>query len=161
MGACGLLDRKRRSRIRARLGTVGYSALWMGEAKGREVLVNSAWLFANTRKLVIPSGIANIFARDAMAMAAARVQLNEQSGGRYLLGIGISHAPLVSAVRGHTYEKPVPPMRSYAEAMTRAQYISPRPSDSMPTVIASLGPRMLALARDVADGAHPYYTTVA
>jgi len=139
----------------------GYSALWMGEALGRDVLVNAAWLLANTRTLVIASGIANIFARDAMAMAAARGQLNEQSGGRFLLGMGISHAPLVRAMRGHTYEKPVTTMRTYVEAMARAQYISPRPSDAMPTVIAALGPKMVALARDVADGAHPYNTTVA
>jgi len=125
----------------------GYSALWMGEALGRDVLVNAAWLLANTRKLVIASGIANIFARDAMAMAAARGQLNEQSGGRFLLGMGISHAPLVSAMRGHTYEKPVTTMRTYVEAMARAQYISPRPSDAMPTVIAALGPKMVARAR--------------
>jgi len=111
----------------------GYSALWTPEAMGRDVLVNSGWLLANTRKLVIASGIANIFARDAMAMAAARVQLNKQSGGRLLLGMGISHAPIVSAIRGHIYEKPVTTMRTYVEA----------------------------LARDFADGAHPYNTTVA
>src|SRR5207248_6933240 len=118
------------------------------EAMGRDVLVNSAWLLANTRRLVIASGIANIFARDAMAMAAARVQLNEQSGGRFLLGMGISHAPIVSAIRGHIYEKPVTTMRTYVEAMAHAQYSSPRASDSTLTVIAALGPKMLALARD-------------
>src|SRR5437867_8638517 len=139
----------------------GYSALWTPEAMGRDVLVNSGWLLANTRKLVIASGIANIFARDAMAMAAARVQLNEQSDGRLLLGMGISHAPIVSAIRGHIYEKPVTTMRTYVEAMAHAQYSSPRPSDSTLTVVAALGPKMLALARDVADGAHPYNTTVA
>jgi len=139
----------------------GYSALWTPEAMGRDVLVNSGWLLANTRKLVIASGIANIFARDAMAMAAARVQLNEQSGGRLLLGMGISHAPIVSAIRGHIYEKPVTTMRTYVEAMAHAEYSSPRPSDSTLTVIAALGPKMLALARDFADGAHPYNTTVA
>src|SRR5438552_18937273 len=96
-----------------------------------------------------------------MAMAAARVQLNEQSGGRFLLGMGISHAPIVSAIRGHIYEKPVTTMRTYVEAMADAQYRSPRPSDSTLTVIAALGPKMLALARDVADGAHPYNPTVA
>ena len=139
----------------------GYSALWTPEAMGRDVLVNSAWLLANTRRLVIASGIANIFARDAMAMAAARVQLNEQSGGRFLLGMGISHAPIVSTIRGHIYEKPLTTMRTYVEAMAHAQYSSPRPSDSTRTVIAALGPKMLALAHDVADGAHPYNTTVA
>ncbi len=139
----------------------GYSALWTPEAMGRDVLVNSGWLLANTRKLVIASGIANIFARDAMAMAAARAQLNEQSGGRFVLGMGISHAAIVSAIRGHIYEKPVTTMRTYVEAMAHAEYSSPRPSDSTLTVIAALGPKMLALARDFADGAHPYNTTVA
>src|SRR5437870_22073 len=139
----------------------GYSALWTPEAMGRDVLVNSGWLLANTRKLVIASGIANIFARDPRPMAAARVQRNEQSAGRLLLGMGISHAPIVSAIRGHIYEKPVTTMRTYVEAMAHAEYSSPRPSDSTLTVIAALGPKMLALARDFADGAHPYNTTVA
>src|SRR6266850_8041073 len=77
----------------------GYSALWTPEAMGRDVLVNSAWLLANTRKLVIASGIANIFARDSMAMAAARAQLNEQSLGRFLPGTGHSRAHLVRTTR--------------------------------------------------------------
>ena len=138
----------------------GYSALWTGEATGRDVLVNSAWLLANTRTLVVTSGIANIYARDAMAMAAARAQLNEHSNGRFLLGIGISHAPLVNSVRGHAYDKPVTTMRTYIEAMARARYSSPLPSEPPLTVLAALGPKMLALARDLADGAHPYNTTV-
>ena len=139
----------------------GYSALWTGEAMGRDVLVNSAWLLANTRTLVVASGIANIYARDAMAMAAARAQLNEQSGGRFLLGIGISHAPLVNSLRGHAYDKPVTTMRTYIEAMARAHYSSPRHPEPPLTVLAALGPKMLALARDLTDGAHPYNTTVA
>ncbi len=138
----------------------GYTALWMGEATGRDVLVNAAWLLANTRSLVVASGIANIYARDAMAMVAAREQLNEQSGGRFLLGIGISHAPLVAALRGHDYGKPVPTMRAYLEAMARARYASPAPAARPVTVLAALGPQMLALARDEADGAHPYNITV-
>src|SRR6266478_555138 len=162
MGASGLFDCKRRSRIRARRGTVG-ATRHSGRQKQWAVtaLVNSTWLLGNTRKLVIASGIANIFARDGMAMAARRVQLNEQSGGRFLLGMGISHAPIVSAIRGHIYENPVTTMRTYVEAMAHAEYSSPRPSDSTLTVIAALGPKMLALARDFADGAHPCNTTVA
>ena len=139
----------------------GYGALWTGEATGRDVLVNSSWLLASTRRLVVASGIANIFARDAMAMAAARSQLNEQSGGRFLLGIGISHAPLVSGMRGHVYDKPLATMRSYLEAMARAQYTSPRHCGSSLTVIAALGPKMLELSGNMSDGVHPYNTTVA
>lgn len=138
----------------------GYSALWTGEALGRDVLVNSSWLLANTRTLIVASGIANIYARDAMAMSAARAQLGEQSGGRFLLGIGISHAPLVQSLRGHTYDKPVTTMRTYLEAMGRAKYSAPAPPGSPRTILAALGPNMLALARDLADGAHPYNSTV-
>ncbi len=138
----------------------GYSALWTGEAFGRDILVHSSWLLANTSTLIVASGIANIYARDAMAMAAARAQLNEQSGGRFLLGIGISHAPLVSAVRGHVYDKPVTTMRAYLEAMARARYSAPAPAERPLTILAALGPKMVALSRDLADGAHPYNTTV-
>lgn len=138
----------------------GYSTLWTGEAMGRDVLINSAWLLANTHSLTIASGIANIFARDAMAMAAARAQLAELSGGRFLLGMGVSHAPLVSTMRGHLYEKPVATMRAYIEAMQRAHYSSPPPSEAPLTVLAALGPKMIELARESADGVHPYNTTV-
>src|SRR6058998_1991514 len=62
--------------------------------------------------------------------------------------------------RSH-HERPVTTMRTYVEAMAHAVYSSPRPSDSTLTVIAALGPKMLALARYFADGAHPYNTTVA
>ena len=138
----------------------GYSALWTGEALGRDVLINSGWLLANTRRLVVASGIANVYARDPMAMAAARTQLQEQSGGRFLLGIGISHAPLVQAVRGHAYARPVATMQAYLQAMAQAKYDAPSPARAPPIVIAALGPKMLALARDVAAGAHSYNITV-
>ena len=82
----------------------GYGALWLPEAVGRNVLVHSSWLLSNTTSLVIATGIANIYARDAAAMAAAQLTLAEQSGGRFLLGVGVSHAPLVEGVRGHVYE---------------------------------------------------------
>ena len=139
----------------------GYATLWMGEAFGRDVLVSSALLLAHTRTLVVAAGIANLYARDAMAMAAARNQLNEQSGNRFLLGIGVSHAPLVDRVRGHHFDKPLATMSTYLAAMSRAPYGSPAPSERPQTVIAALGPKMLALAREAADGAHPYNVTVA
>lgn len=138
----------------------GYSALWMGEAFGRDVLVNSAWLLANTRKLIVAPGIASVYARDAQAMVAARTQLSEQSNGRFLLGIGISHAPLVEGLHGRAYGKPVTTMREYLEAMNRAQYNAPPPPERPLTVLAALGPKMLEVSRDLADGAHPYNTTV-
>src|ERR1700733_6221112 len=89
----------------------GYSALWLPEAVGRNVLVHSSWLLANTKSLIVATGIANIYARDPMAMAAAQMALAEQSGGRFLLGIGVSHAPLVEGVRGQVFENPVTKLR--------------------------------------------------
>ena len=133
--------------------------MWTPESRGRNVLVNAAWLLAGTSRLVIATGIANIYARDAMAMANAQRGLNEQSGNRFLLGLGVSHKPMVSALRGHTYGRPVPTMRAYLEAMRAAPYQAPLPSEPPRTVLAALGPKMLALAAEMTDGAHPYCVT--
>src|SRR3954451_6589052 len=77
----------------------GYGALWTPEAIGREVFSASAWLLANTSQLIVASGIANIYARDPLSSAAAQKGLNEQSGDRFLLGLGVSHIPFVQDVR--------------------------------------------------------------
>lgn len=134
----------------------GYAALWTPESRGRNALVHSSWLLANTTKLTVATGIANIYARDAMATANGQRGLAEQSGGRFLLGLGVSHVPLVSTLRGHTYGKPVATMRAYLEAMKAAPYAAPPPAEPPKTVIAALGPKMLELAASHADGAHPY-----
>src|SRR6266852_4546379 len=139
-----------------RVERLGYAALWMPESRGRNVLVHAAWLLAGTGKLIVASGIANVYARDAMAMAAAQRGLNEQSNGHFLLGVGVSHAPTVNTLRGHAYGKPVATMRAYLEAMRSATYAAPPPPEPPSTIIAALGPRMLALAAELADGAHPY-----
>ena len=142
--------------IAQRVEACGYAALWMPESRGRNVLVHSAWLLAGTTKLIVAPGIANIYARDAMAMAAGQRGLNEQSGGRFLLGIGVSHVPMVNTLRGHVYGKPVATMRAYLEAMRAATYIAPAPPEPPLIILAALGPRMLALSASHADGAHPY-----
>jgi probable F420-dependent oxidoreductase len=134
----------------------GYAALWLPESRGRNVLAHSAWLLANTKDLIIAPGIANIYARDPMAMANGQRGLNEQSVGRFLLGIGVSHAPMVTGLRGHTYGKPVATMRAYLEAMSAAPYLAPDPPERPLTIVAALGPRMMALSGELADGAHPY-----
>jgi probable F420-dependent oxidoreductase len=134
----------------------GYSALWLPESRGRDVLVHSSWLLANTRNLIVAPGIANIYARDAMAMANGQRALAEQSGGRFLLGIGVSHPPMVAGLRGHHYGKPVATMRAYLNGMALAPYVAPEPPEKPLTILAALGPRMLALSAELADGAHPY-----
>ena len=142
-----------------RLEAWGYGALWVSEAVGREVFSSCAWLLANTSDLIIASGIANIYARDSFSAAAAQKGLNEQSGGRFLLGLGVSHIPLVEGVRKLQYGKPVATMRAYLRAMAEAPYQSVPPATAPKTVLAALGPKMLELAGESTDGAHPYNVT--
>jgi probable F420-dependent oxidoreductase len=137
----------------------GYATLWIPESRGRNALAHSSWLLANTRRLIVATGIANIYARDAMAMANGQRGLNEQSDGRFLLGVGVSHRPIVQGVRGHSYGRPVATMRAYLEAMRAAPYQAPMPRERPLTIVAALGPRMMALSAELADGAHPYNTT--
>ena len=137
----------------------GYGALWIPEGRGRNALVLSSWLLCHTSRLIVATGIANIYARDPMAMAAGQRTLAEQSGGRFLLGVGVSHRPTVEGVRGHTYGKPVATMRAYLKAMRESPYGAPQPAEQPLTIVAALGPRMMALSGELADGAHPYNTT--
>jgi probable F420-dependent oxidoreductase len=137
--------------------TCGYGALWIPEAIGRDPFVHLAYLASHTSSLVLATGIANIWARDAVTMAAAQKTLAEVSGNRFVLGLGVSHAPLVEGVRGHHYHRPLSYMRDYLEKMAAAPYDAPTPTTKPPVVLAALRQKMLALARDKADGAHPYF----
>ncbi len=135
----------------------GYGALWIPEAIGREPFVHLACLAGKTSRLVLATGIANIWARDFVTMAAAQKTLVELSGNRFLLGLGVSHAPLVEGVRGHQHNRPLSYMQSYLEKMASAPYDAPAPAEKPPIVLAALRQKMLALARDKTDGAHPYF----
>lgn len=139
-----------------RIEALGYGTLWVPEALGREVFSHAAFLLASTKSLVVATGIANIYARDAMTMAAGRRTLAEQSGGRFLLGIGVSHRPLVDGIRGHDGSKPWSTMRDYLAAMENAPYAAVPPDEDAPMVIGALHPRMLALAAEKTRGVHPY-----
>ena len=137
---------------------LGYGAVWTGEAVGREVLTAAQLLLAASESLVVATGIANIWARDALAMAAGQLALAEAFPGRFVLGIGVSHKPLLD-VRGLDYGKPLSFMRDYLDGMDRGYdvYRAVRPEPTAPRVLAALGPKMLELARDRADGAHTYF----
>src|ERR1700675_33801 len=100
----------------------GYGALWIPEAVGREPFAHAAYLAARTERLVFATGIANIYARDALTMAAAAKTLGEVSGGRLPRVIGVSHKPLVVSLRGHSYDKPYSYMREYLPKMKSALY---------------------------------------
>ena len=137
---------------------LGYGALWTGEAVGREVLTAAQLLLAATDTLVVATGIANIWARDALAMAAGQQALGEAFPGRFVLGIGVSHKPLLD-VRGLDYGKPLSFMRDYLGGMDHGYdvYRAVRPEPRPPRVLAALGPKMLQLAAEQADGAHTYF----
>ena len=142
-----------------RIEALGYSALWLPETVGRNPFAHAAWLLANTTSLVIATGIANIYHREPGVTLAAQLTLSEQSDDRFLLGLGVSHKPLVEGLRGLTYGKPVSTMRDYLAKMKASPYSAPRTSEPPKTVIAALGPKMLELAAVEADGAHPYFTS--
>ena len=138
---------------------MGYGALWMPEAVGRDPFVMLTHLAGATSTLFLATGIANIYARDAMAMNAARQSLNDLSEGRLILGLGVSHAELVTGLRQHEYRGPLSTMRAYLEQMEQAMYVGPPVSHSGPLVLAALREKMLGLASQQADGAHPYFVT--
>jgi probable F420-dependent oxidoreductase len=135
----------------------GYGALWIPEAVGREPFAHAAYLLAHTETLVIATGIANVWARDAVTMAAATKTVAECSGGRFVLGIGVSHMPLVEKLRGHKYQKPYSYMREYLTKMKAAIYAAPSPEEEPPVVLAALHPKMLALAAAETRGTHTYF----
>ncbi len=102
-----------------------FGTLWYGEGFAQEVFARGAMYLAATERLVIASGIANIWARDAAAMANGGRTLAEAWPGRFILGIGVSHAPLVRT-RGHDYERPYSTMRAYLDAMEAAPWRGPQ-----------------------------------
>ena len=144
----------------AEIERLGYGAIWIGEAVRREAFANAALLLSATEQMVVATGIANIWARDPLTMAAGQKTLAEAFPERFLLGIGVSHPPLL-AVRGHVYRRPLETMAAYLDAMDAAPYEAPPPGRAATArVLAALGPRMLALARERSAGAHSYLVPV-
>ena len=137
---------------------LGYGALWIPESLGsKEIFSHSAVLLAAGGNITIASGIASIWARDAVAMNNGARTLLEAYPGRFLLGLGASHAPVVER-RGARYVRPLSYMREYLEAMDKAPYVGPdRDGPRPPRVLAALGPKMLHLSATSAEGGHPYF----
>ena len=138
---------------------MGYGTLWIPETVGKNPFVLASWMLANTERLNLATGIVNIYHREPGVTRAGQISLAEQSGGRFLLGMGVSHKPLVEGVRGLNYGAPVATMREYLEKMAAAPYTAIQPEEAPKTVIAALGPKMLELAGTQCDGAHPYFTS--
>jgi probable F420-dependent oxidoreductase len=144
----------------ADLEAMGYGAVWIPESVGsKEAMSHAGLLLDGGERIVIATGIANIYARDPMAAANGCRTLAEAYPGRFVLGLGVSHAPSVAA-RGSTYASPVKTMRAYLDAMEAARYVGPEAPEPAPLLLAALGPRMLELAAERTDGAHPYFVPV-
>jgi probable F420-dependent oxidoreductase len=146
--------------VAAELDELGYGALWVPEAVGREAMTHAGFLLEATRRMVVATGIASIFHRTPAATANAQRLLADASGGRFLLGLGVSHAPMVEGMLGQTWDKPVSRMRSYLDAIDDAFSVSPPPADDPPRVLAALGPAMLQLASERSWGALTYFVPV-
>ncbi len=142
----------------AEIAALGFGAVWVGEATGKEAVAHAAILLAARADLVVATGIASISARDPVAMANAARTLEDAYPGRFVLGLGVSH-PFLNDQRDRASDRPFEQMSAYLDAMDRAPFVGP-PVAAPPRVLAALGPRMLRLARDRAAGAHPYFVPV-
>lgn len=134
-----------------RLESLGYHELWLPEIFGREPFATAGFLLAHTTRLRISAGIANVYVRDADCAAQGANTLAELSGGRFSLGLGVSH-PVLIEPRGHQWQAPVPKMRGYLERLRLAPLESPRATTPAPTIIAGHGAGLIKVARDLADG---------
>ncbi|MHA6799851.1 LLM class F420-dependent oxidoreductase [Bounagaea algeriensis] len=138
---------------------LGYASLFYGEAGGKEAFTQAAAVLGGTERLVVGTGIANIHARSAPASESGARTLGALHPGRFVLGLGVSHAPLVERSYAGSYSKPLSTMREYLQTMdavpAEIEPAGPRPA----RLLAALGPKMLALSATAADGAHPYLVT--
>jgi probable F420-dependent oxidoreductase len=161
LGSIALLGAdEERSAVRE-LEAAGYETIWFGESPyNKEALSHAALLLDATERVTVATGIANIWLRSPAAAANGAATLAEAHPGRFVLGLGVSHAPAVTFI-GQNYSKPLTRMREYLDAMDAGRYTAAPPPEPAPRLLAALGPKMLELARDRSQGAHPYLTTPA
>ena len=131
----------------AEVDSLGFDTLWFGEYLGRDAFTQAALLLAATSKLKVATGIARFVARGPASAEAASRSLGEAFPGRFVLGLG-GHLP---------GSRPVEALRDYLDEMDKAELMIPQPSPRPRRVLAALGPKMLDLARERTDGAHPYF----
>jgi len=154
-----VLDRGQLAELAETVEHFGYQTLWYPESLSYEALAVAGYLLSHTQDLMVASGIANIYARDAVTAAQGYDSLSRLYGGRFVLGLGVSHVPLVEGARGHSYGKPVTTMRQYLRDMVSAKIDPTIKFDDRAVVLAALGPKMLELASVSAKGALPYCVT--
>ncbi|ETD31414.1 F420-dependent oxidoreductase [Williamsia sp. D3] len=138
----------------AELDDLGYTALWIPDVGGPlfDAVEN---LLGATSKAVVATGILNLWMHEPVDVAAKYQSLVSAHGERLLLGIGVSHAPLIDAGDPGRYKKPLAATKAYLEALDATE--QPVPVDAR--VLAALGPKMLHLSATRANGSHPYLVT--
>lgn len=136
-----------------RLERAGYRAAWTNEVIGKDALVQLAVLLSATERMVFGTCIANIWARPAQTMHAGAAQLAQAYPGRFVLGLGVGYPEQATSV-GQEFGSPLATMRDYVNRMDSPTW-PPAPDAPYPRIIAANGPKMLALAADIADGALP------
>lgn len=136
----------------ADIEALGYGAIWIGEATGRESLTHAALLCDATEHIVIASGIARVGERSPRVMKAAAYTLAEASGGRFLLGLGGSNQLT-------TDNGPAAAMASYLDDYDNAPYTTPPSADAPPVVLGAQGPAMLRVAAARTQGSHTFCVT--
>lgn len=138
----------------AELESLGYSALWVPDVGG-DVFAAVGNLLGATSTAVVATGILNLWMHEAAETATEHARLTAEHGDRFLVGIGVSHAPLIDRTEPGTYRRPLAQMREYLDGLDEAEH----PLAAGDRVLAALGPRMLELARDRTAGVHPYLVT--
>ena len=138
--------------------SAGFSSLWTGGGNpGQAALDRIRTQLAATTGLIAATGIASVWAWDPGRLRSAAEDLDGAFPGRFILGLGVSHAPAVEAL-GHTYQRPLAKMEKFLDELGHpAGHGADRPLP--PIVLAALGPKMLDLSRVQALGTHPYFTT--
>ena len=141
--------------IARRAEDIGLESLWVPEIFGREPFVTATALVSASRHIIVGTGIANVYARDPLALKAAAYTLQELSGGRFELGVSVSN-PAANAARGHQWVAPVDKLAEVFDGMDSAQLMLRAPVDHVPTLVAGHGPGILGFAARRADGGFIY-----
>jgi probable F420-dependent oxidoreductase len=136
--------------------SLGYGSLFIPEVVGKECLTQSMAFLAATERLVLGTGIANIHARIPSAAETGARTISALYPERFVLGLGVSHAPLVERAMGGTYAKPLATMRDYLDKMAAVSEAIEPGAGRPVRLLAALGPKMIELSGSHADGAHPY-----
>jgi probable F420-dependent oxidoreductase len=133
------------------LDDLGWPAIWIPEAQGREALTHAGFLLSATERLTVVNGIAQIWSREAQRTRGAALLLADAYPDRHLLGLGFG--------AGKPGAKPLRAMNDYLDALDADPKVNPAPRAPVRRLLAAYGPKMLELARDRSAGAHTYHVT--